>query len=129
MATMLRAVYAVVLLVTSVGAAGAPSSSGTIVGRVLDGQGEAVPGATVTLTKPDTRETRTFTTDVDGEFVFASVQPGVYDVAVDLQGFKRAEKTGLALSSSERLSAGDFRLEVGGVSESVEVPPSSIPIK
>src|SRR5262245_26711771 len=96
------------MIVRAAVAAAAQTSSGTIVGRIVDAQGDTVPGATVTLTKPATRETRTVTTDRTGEFVFASVQPGVYDVAVDLQGFKRAEKKGLALSASDRISAGDL---------------------
>jgi len=44
------------------GAAWAQSSSGTITGRVLDPTGQTVPGATLTLTKTDTRDVRTFTT-------------------------------------------------------------------
>lgn len=107
----------------------AQTSSGTIVGRVLDAHGEAVPGAAVTLTKSDTHETRTFTTGGSGEFVFASIQPGVYDITVDLQGFKRLETKGLALSASDRLSAGDLRLEVGGVSESLEVRATISPVQ
>ena len=107
----------------------AQTSSGTIAGRVVDTQGNAIPGAAVTLTKSDTRETRTFTSDESGEFVFASIQPGVYDIAVDLQGFKRVEKKGLALSASGRLSAGEFRLEVGSISESVEVRATVSPLQ
>ncbi len=42
----------------SVGTLFAQSSSGTITGRVLDPSGQAVPGATVTLVRTDTREAR-----------------------------------------------------------------------
>jgi hypothetical protein len=107
----------------------AQTSSATITGRVLDAQGDAVPGAIVTLTRQETHDTRTFTTDPLGEFVFASIQPGIYDVAVDLEGFKHVEKKGLALSASDRLSAGDLRLEVGGLSESVEVKADVSPVQ
>src|SRR5262249_58262910 len=98
-------------------------------GGVGDGEGKAVPGATVTLTRRDTRETRTSTTDLVGEFVFTAIQPGTYDLAVDLQGFKRYEQTGLSLSASDRLSAGDLTLDVGGVSESVEVRAEVSPVQ
>src|SRR2546428_305669 len=67
------AVIAVGLMVALAGPLVAQSSSGTISGRVLDAQGHAVPGATVTLVKGDTHETRIFTTDHAGEFVFASI--------------------------------------------------------
>ena len=120
---------AIGLLVTFVGPAAAQSSSGTISGRVLDAQGQAVPGATATLTRRDTHDTRTFPSDQAGEFVFTSIQPGVYDLAVDLQGFKHYEKTGLTLSASDRLSAGDVTLEVGGISESVHVRAEVSPMQ
>jgi hypothetical protein len=112
---------AVALLLTLSAAVFAQTSSGTISGRVVDSTGQVVPGATVTLTKPSTGETRTFMSNQAGEFFFESIQPGTYNLSIDLNGFKHYEQTGLSLSSSERLSAGDLRLEVGGVSESVEV--------
>ena len=51
------------------------------------------------------------------------------DGADDLEGFKHVEKKGLALSASDRLSAGDLRLEVGGLSESVEVKADVSPVQ
>jgi carboxypeptidase family protein len=122
-------VLAAALATAFSGTASAQTSSGTISGRVLDSQGQAIPGATITLTRQDTRETRTFTSDHAGEFVFTAIQPGTYDIAVDLQGFKRYEKTGLALSASDRLSAGDLTLEVGGVAESIEVRAEASPVQ
>src|SRR5258708_4999196 len=109
------------LLAVFAGLANAQSSTGTINGRVLDPTGQSIPAAAVTLTKQDTKETRTFTSDSTGEFVFTSIQPGVYDLSVKAGGFKAFDKKGLALSASDHLSAGDIRLQVGSVSESVEV--------
>ena len=129
MAGPLRFVLAPALLFALASAAPAQTSSGTIVGRVLDAQGQPIPGAAVTLIKSDTRETRTFTTDHAGEFVFSSVQPGEYHLTVDLQGFRRVEKRGLSLSASDRLSAGDLILEVGGISESVDVRAEVSPVQ
>src|SRR5262245_17295833 len=85
------------------GTALAQSSAGTITGRIVDPTGQAVAAATVTLTKPDTGETRTFTANSSGEFTFTSLQPGVYDLAVKASGFKAFDKKGLALSASEHL--------------------------
>src|SRR5438034_6241770 len=111
------------------GSALAQSSAGTINGRVLDPTGHAVAGATVTLIKPNTGETRTFTSDALGEFVFTSMQPGVYDLAVKSEGFKQLDKKGLALSASEHLTAGDLQLQIGSVSESVEVRADPVPVQ
>jgi len=97
------------------------SSSGVISGRVLDVSGAPMPGATITITRGDTKETRTATTSDMGEFVITSIQPGTYDLEVKAQGFKNLQKPGLELSASERLSAGDLRMQLGSVNESVEV--------
>src|SRR6267378_2030019 len=102
-------------------AAFAQSSSGTITGRVLDTSGNSVPNATVTLTKHDTREVRTFSTPPSGDFVFTALQPGPYSLSVKAAGFKMLEKSDLELTASERLSAGDLALQIGTVTEVVKV--------
>jgi carboxypeptidase family protein len=89
----------------------AQSSSGSISGRVLDPAGQAVAGARVTLRSEATGETRTFPTNHLGMFTFSSVQPGSYDITVLASGFKQVEKTALALSASDHLSAGDLQLQ------------------
>src|SRR5262245_12661506 len=97
------------------------STTGTINGRVLDETGQPISGATIPLTRHDTGAIRTFTTEPTGEFVFTSIQPGNYDLSVKAQGFKTFEKKGIALSASDHLSAGDLKLQIGSVSESIEV--------
>src|SRR5215471_8426388 len=117
------------VLTLCAGLAFGQSSAGTITGRVLDPTGHPVAAATITLTRPDTGEVRTFNSDVAGEFVFTSVQPGVYDLAVKSEGFKLLDKKGLALSASEHLAAGDLALQIGSVSESVEVHADVTPVQ
>src|SRR5256885_12356796 len=99
----------------------AQSSSGTITGRVLDPTGQAVPAATLTLTKTDTRDARTLSTTATGDFVFTALQPGPYTLTVKASGFKTFEKTDLNLSASERLPAGDIVLQVGSLTETINV--------
>src|SRR6516165_1756420 len=115
----LAASLSILLLVGTL--AMAQSSSGTISGRVLDPTGQAIPAASVTLVKEDTGDTRTFNSDPTGEFVFTSIQPGAYTLTIKVTGFKNLDKKGIALSASEHVSAGDLRLQVGSVSETVEV--------
>src|SRR5437762_3325259 len=91
----------------------AQSSSGVISGRVLDAAGVPIPAASVTLTRNDTGEARAFSASALGEFVFTSLQPGTYDLEVKSQGFKNLLKTGLTLAASERLSAGDLKMQLG----------------
>ena len=95
--------------------------SGIISGSVVDSTSSAVAGATVKLTDATTGNHREMQTDSSGEFVFTSVLPGRYSVAVEKPGFKRSEKSDLNITAAERLSAGTMKLEVGVVTESITV--------
>lgn len=130
MTTAFRRVLAAVLWAgLSVTALFAQSSSGTITGRVLDPTGQAVPGATVTLLRTDSREARTLVTSASGDVVFTSLQPGPYTLQVELDGFSKLEKTNLVLSASERLSLGDLELKIGAVTETVLIEATRAPIQ
>ena len=101
----------------------APAQTITAVvsGTVIDSSTAAVPGASVTLLNSGTSVRRSATTDASGSFVFPSVEPATYSLVVEAQGFKRFERTGLQVTASERVSAGNIQLDVGALSESVTV--------
>jgi outer membrane receptor protein involved in Fe transport len=97
---------------------GAQETTGTINGRILDAQGLAIPGATVTLTGP--QGARTFVTDADGNFSAPFLTPGTYTVRGELQGFKAAEARNVNVSLGQT-TAVNMKMEVGGLTETVEV--------
>ena len=99
----------------------AQTSTGSISGRVVDATGAAVPAALVAITNSDTTDTRSATTSPAGAFIFTNVEPGDYSLTVKATGFKQLDKTGLHLSASAELAAGDLQLQVGNASEKVEV--------
>src|SRR5512139_759193 len=66
---------------------------GQIAGFVKDQQGAVVPGATVTLLNTATQVARSVTTDGQGYYIAVSILPGVYDVSVELSGFKKFTQT------------------------------------
>ncbi|MEO7652701.1 MAG: TonB-dependent receptor, partial [Bryobacteraceae bacterium] len=99
----------------------AQSITGSIAGSVEDGTRLPVSGASVTLTQVATGATRSATTSEQGGFIFSSLQPGQYHIAVQSAGFKTAEKRSLVLSAAETLAAGSFVLEIGSVTETVSV--------
>src|SRR4029453_2740364 len=76
----LVALLLVALMVTA--AAHAQTSVGTVEGTVTDEQGAVLPGANVTLTGP--QGVQTAVTDGKGQYRFISVQPGTYQLKVDL---------------------------------------------
>src|SRR5260370_41905644 len=90
----------------------AQTTSGQISGRVVDPDGQPIPGADVTLTNQLTKEQRTQNTEATGDFVFASVQPGTFSISIVLQGFKTRTKQDLMLTASERTSAPTLRVVI-----------------
>ncbi|MEO8258538.1 MAG: TonB-dependent receptor [Acidobacteriota bacterium] len=91
-------VLAVVLL--SAGPASGQATTGTITGRALDGQGQPLPGVTVTATSPNLQGTRTATTGTQGDYIFAVLPPGTYTVSFELPGFDR-QKRSVALAPTQ----------------------------
>ena len=68
----------------------AQETTGTLQGRIVDTQGLAVPGATVTAAGP--QGTKTAVSGEEGRFSIPFLVPGSYAVRVELQGFKAAEQ-------------------------------------
>ncbi len=93
----------------------------SIVGTVVDSSDLPVPGAKVVLRHVATQMQRQLATDAQGAFVFSNLEPGRYTLAVEASGFKRAERTDLAVSAAERLSVGKLVLELGSLVETVTV--------
>src|SRR5688500_18521984 len=88
----------------------AQTITGSVSGAVIDINGSVIPGATVVLTGDKTAETRTVTTDSDGRFNFAALQPGTYSLKVERQGFQTLEQKGVVLTANEKLAIPDLKL-------------------
>lgn len=101
-------------------------TTGRIFGTVLDPQGAAVPGVTVTVTSPALQGTQTQTTDASGGFRFSALPIGTYSVKAALTGFKTIDQTNVAVRLDTTVSL-TFKLEVATRSETVTVsaaPPT-----
>lgn len=88
-----------------------------IVGRVTDGMGGVIPGATVTV-RNSRGGRQTITTDCDGGYSFQNVPPGRVQVTVELAGFRHAERSFVFHREPRQV---DFQLEVAGIAETVTV--------
>ena len=100
------------------------SSTGTIAGTVTDPSGAAVLGAAITLTDRATSAVRTASTNENGRYLFVDVQAGTYDLTVNKDGFRIAKLTNQVVNVNSALTL-NVSLEVGSVSESVEVTASN----
>ena len=68
-------------------------TTGRIMGQVVDAQGAALPGATVTVSSPNLQGAQTQVTDSEGNYRFLSLPPGRYTVKVELASFKTVEQS------------------------------------
>src|SRR5690242_3726396 len=90
----------IVPVLLAIGNLPAQSVTGSIVGSVKDASGLAVFGAHITLTQATTGVTRQTVTNDHGDFVFASVPPGEYNLTVMAEQFKVAERGSIMLTAS-----------------------------
>lgn len=96
------------------------TTSTSIVGTVIDPTGAAIVGAKVTATNIRTQVKREDVTTSTGDYSFPLLDIGEYSVTIAVNGFKTATRTNLLLQINEKLRV-DFTLEVGQISERVEV--------
>jgi hypothetical protein len=99
------------------------SPVGNISGSVKDASGAFVAGVKVTLTNVGTNAKQETATDANGEFQFLQLAPASYSLAVEAKGFKRAVSN--ALVQVDQITHAEFNLEVGDVSQSVQVEASA----
>ena len=94
--------------------------AGALAGDVIDQAGATVPGASVTVTDIATNRSRTVVTSQDGTYTVPGLTPGVYQVRVELSGFRPLVHDGIRLATGETVRL-DVRLEVGGLAEAITV--------
>jgi hypothetical protein len=100
------------------GRAFAQDTTGAISGRIVDQQGLALPGATVTVTGP--QGARTAVSDGDGRFAVPFLQPSSYALQAELQGFETVRRSTLSVRLGQTLDV-PIEMRVGGIAENVDV--------
>src|SRR5262245_37297363 len=115
---MRRTLTTLAMLLTIAHWAAAQETTGTISGQVLDAQGLAVPGASVTITGP--QGAKTVTTNGEGRFELPFLTPGKYAIRAELQGFKAVEQKDITVGLGQTVSL-PLKMQVGGLTETVQV--------
>ncbi len=98
----------------------ASSSTGAILGTVVDQDGAALATATVELRNPATGIVRTAVVNEFGEYSFVLLPPGVYDVTVHMQGFRDADAAAIPLDV-DQVQRADLTLMVAAATSTVSV--------
>ena len=107
-------------IVTFISTASAQTPTGSIEGIITDPSNSIVSGATVTITGATTGQTFTTTTNEEGFFSVRSLQPGVYSIKVEQQGFATATAENIVVQLGQ-VARADVALKVGSASETVQV--------
>ena len=87
---------------------------GSIRGTVTDPNNAVIPAASLSLTRKETGEERTSTTNADGEYTISSLPPGSYTLKVTAAGFETLSRD-IVLNVNQEVRV-DASLVVGGVS-------------
>ena len=121
----LSIVVLVAIIACSVaGRAAAQDTTGTISGRIVDAQGLAIPGVTVTAT--GSQGPKVAVTDSDGRFTVPFLTPGTYGVRAELQGFRPVDQSAVQLRLGQTVEI-PLTMQVGGLLEMIQVtatPPT-----
>ena len=86
-------------------------------------------GASATLVEADKKLAVNQKTDAEGRFVFTNLLPGRYTLTVEMQGFKKLERTDINLLANDKITVGVITLDVGSISDVVEVQAQSTQLK
>jgi hypothetical protein len=102
-------------------------TTGTVQGSVVDQTGIPVVGASIQLTNPATKQTRTAATDSTGIFLFAGVSVGTYQVRAEWPGFAAYQNNAVEVSLGSATSVA-IRLAPATVEQKVTVSGEPPPI-
>jgi hypothetical protein len=96
-----------------------------ILGTVTDQSGSVVAGAAVTISSQAIGYNRSVVTAADGQYEVRYLLPEDYVVEIHMSGFRPERTAGITLRIGQ-LARVDFRLEVGAVTEEIEVSAQGV---
>src|SRR2546427_12590963 len=123
---VLRRISVLLCLVVFVGVvpAGAQVSTGEINGKVVDGTGAVLPGATVTIAGAALIQPQVVVTAESGAYGFPRIPIGTYTVTFELAGFKKLVRTDIIIQAGFNAQV-DAKLDLSTVQETVTVTGES----
>lgn len=111
-----------ILLLTSAIASlfGQTASTGSVVGKIFDPSGALIPDATVELVGHRLNESRSQSTDREGNFHFLLLPPGIYELRATQTGFAplRIDDVNVVVTETVELK---LHFQLAGVTANVEI--------
>ena len=129
--TIGRIWYFLAATILAAGLAVAQVGDAEMAGVVKDPSGAPVPLAKLTLTNQDSGVARSITSDTDGRYRFAAIQPGKYSLKAEATGFRTETMTDMVLTVGIHLDR-NLSLTLGNIADSITVTgevPLEIPAR
>lgn len=98
---------------------------GTVVGNVVDPDGKAVPGATVTARETQTGIEHKEQTTGSGEYNLRNLQPGTYNLRTEAAGFAPVQTTGVVVAANLIVRSDQHLSSLTALTQTVDVAASS----
>ncbi len=112
---------AVVICLLAAAGLSAQFVTASLEGIIQDPSGAVIPSAKVQVVNTSTNVQTPATTNSEGRFYVASLQPGgPYTVIVEASGFKKEERSGITLEVNQSARV-DIQMQVGAATETVRV--------
>ena len=105
----------------------AQSDLATVTGIVTDPAEATIPEVTVKVRNMDTNIVHIFQTNHEGSFTITGLNPGLYELTAEKQGFRAYRETGVVLQVGQTLR-NDIPLKIGSVNETVSVSATVAPL-
>lgn len=112
--------FALLALSLAPSVAGAQGEQSRLTGRVTDGSGGALPGATVTVTSPSLDTPLNAVTDAVGQYLVPALPPGSYTVRFEVSGFEARTRHAIVLRAGDIFIL-DEELALAPLTETVTV--------
>src|SRR5271157_5099716 len=123
---LLALICAFALIFSAVAFAQTTVSTGSIVGTVTDATGAVVTGARVTITKTDTNQAISVSSNSAGAYNSGALAPGNYKVQVSAKGFSTSSET--VVVQVGNTATANMKLQVGQESTVIEVQASEVQV-
>jgi len=94
--------------------------TGSLNGKVIDADGNPLPGVMITITSPALLGARDFITPDTGSFRFPALPPGTYSMTSVLDGFKTVNRSGIIISVGKTVTI-NTTMELSPIEEEVTV--------
>jgi hypothetical protein len=117
----------VLALVLMAGLCFGQTQTARLQGTVHDSSGAVVPNAKVVAVNTQTRDASDTTSNASGLYVLPALRPGIYTLTVEAAGFSKTAVNDIELVVSANV-AQDVTLEIGRVSEVVEVKANAVTV-